>query len=269
MLFPGGHQGWNNINGKGKGDIVFNNPSTRRRRRLAGLVVGAALVALVVPTTAQAGPGANACERRNNNQYNKLLECVTLAGVREHQAALQAIATANGGTRADQTPGYEASVDYVEKTMLAAGWDVERVPFQYVAETDAGLEQRTPVVGDYATGGFLGSGGGDVTAAVVAVDINLVPPRANTSGCDGAFTEAAVGAPLVADPGGPNDFAGFPAGCDRPHPAGRVQLCPQGLQRPGRRRCRRDHLQPGRHTRPRAAVHRQRRRAQRGRARAP
>ena len=51
-----------------------------------------------------------------------------------------------------------------------------------------------------------------MTAAVVAVDINLVPPRASTSGCDGAFTEAAVGAPLVADPGGPDDFAGFPAG---------------------------------------------------------
>ena len=191
---------------------MFNNPSTRRRRRLAGLVVGAALVGLLVPTTAQAAPGANACERRNNNQYDKLLECVTLAGVREHQAALQAIADANGGTRADQTPGYEASVDYVETTMLAAGWDVERVPFEYVAETDAGLEQLTPVAADYETGGFLGSGGGDVTAAVVPVDINLVPPRANTSGCDGAFTEAAVGAPLVADPGGPDDFAGFPAG---------------------------------------------------------
>ena len=34
----------------------------------------------------------------------------------------------------------------------------------------------------------------------------------NTSGCDGAFTEAAVGAPLTADPGGVNDFAGFVAG---------------------------------------------------------
>jgi Zn-dependent M28 family amino/carboxypeptidase len=51
-----------------------------------------------------------------------------------------------------------------------------------------------------------------VTAAVTPIDINLVPPRANTSGCDGAFTEAAVGAPLTADPGGPNDFAGFVAG---------------------------------------------------------
>jgi hypothetical protein len=51
-----------------------------------------------------------------------------------------------------------------------------------------------------------------VTAAVTPVDINLVPPRANTSGCQGAFTEAAVGQPIVPDPGRPDDFAGFPAG---------------------------------------------------------
>ncbi len=46
---------------------------------------------------------------------------------------------------------------------------------------------------------------------MIPVDINLTPPRANTSGCDGAFTEAAVGAPLTADPAGVDDFAGFPA----------------------------------------------------------
>ena len=42
---------------------------------------------------------------------------MTLEGVREHQAALQAIADANGGTRAAATPGYNASVDYVVKTL--------------------------------------------------------------------------------------------------------------------------------------------------------
>ena len=46
----------------------------------------------------------------------------------------------------------------------------------------------------YETGAFTGSGIGDVTAAVTAVDINLVPPRATTSGCEAA------------------DFVGFPAG---------------------------------------------------------
>ena len=57
---------------------------------------------------------------------------------------------------------------------------------------------------------MTGSALGTVTAPVIPIDINLAPPRANTSGCDGAFTEAAVGAPLTADPAGPDDFAGFP-----------------------------------------------------------
>ena len=81
--------------GQGEANIVFNSDSCTRRRGLAGLVAGAALAGLLVPTTAQAAPAQTGCERRNNNEYDKLLECVTLAGVREHQAAFQAIADAN------------------------------------------------------------------------------------------------------------------------------------------------------------------------------
>jgi Zn-dependent M28 family amino/carboxypeptidase len=193
--------------------MMFNRDRFTRRRSLAGLIAVAAFAGWLVPATAEAGPGKNGCERRNNNKYDKLLECVTVAGVREHQAALQAIADANGDTRADQTPGYEASVDYVVETMDSAGWDVERVPFTYQVGV-AELEQLTPApAATYPTGGFTGTALGDVQAGVVVpVDINLTPPRANTSGCEGAFTEASVGAPLVADPLGPNDFAGFPAG---------------------------------------------------------
>ena len=48
------------------------------------------LVALVIPLHAGlADAGPSACEKRTNNTAAKLLECVTLAGVREHQAALQ------------------------------------------------------------------------------------------------------------------------------------------------------------------------------------
>jgi Zn-dependent M28 family amino/carboxypeptidase len=74
------------------------------------------------------------------------------------------------------------------------------------------LEQLTPVQATYETSVFSGSGEGDVTRPITPVDINLTPPRASTSGCDGAFTEAAVGAPILADPGGTDDFAGFTAG---------------------------------------------------------
>ncbi len=56
------------------------------------------------------------------------------------------------------------------------------------------LQQLTPVNATYETGAFTASAVGDVTKAVTAVDINLVPPRASTSGCEAA------------------DFVGFPTG---------------------------------------------------------
>jgi hypothetical protein len=46
---------------------------------------------------------------------------VTLEGVREHQAALQGIANANGGNRAAGLPGYDKSVEYLEGKLRAAG----------------------------------------------------------------------------------------------------------------------------------------------------
>ena len=143
-----------------------------------------ALVAtgLAIPATAAAAPSGNSCERRTNNTYEKLLECVRVDGVREHLDAFQAIADANGGTRADQTPGYDASVDYVVETMTAAGWDVEVVPFDY-EDTVSSLRQLTPVEADYDTGAFTGSGEGVVAGTVVPIDLALDGDRASTSGC--------------------------------------------------------------------------------------
>jgi Zn-dependent M28 family amino/carboxypeptidase len=155
------------------------------RRRRVGITAVAAFVAIMIPVHVAAKPSQNECERRNNNSYDKLLDCMRLKGVREHQAALQAIADANGGTRAEQTPGYTASVDYVEETLLAAGWDVTRVPFTYPG-TDVLLDQLTPVAASYPTSGAIGTDEGDVTGNVIPVDINLTPPRANSSGCTAA-----------------------------------------------------------------------------------
>ena len=78
-------------------------------------VVSALLVSLGVLTIAgsAAAAGGAACATRVNNTFEKLLECVTVDGVRAHQAALQAIADANGGTRVSGTPGYDDSADYV------------------------------------------------------------------------------------------------------------------------------------------------------------
>lgn len=138
---------------------------------------------------------AASCDSRVNNTQKKLLECVTLEGVREYQAALQAIADANNGVRAAGTPGYDASLDYVVDRMTAAGYNVtlNAFPFVYVALPT--LQQIAPISASYETGAFTGSGFGNVTAAVTPVDVNLAPPRDPvTSGCEAA------------------DFAGFTAG---------------------------------------------------------
>ena len=94
---------------------------------LASVAAGLIAVALFAPG-ATARQTKQGCLKRTNNQYGKLRECVTLEGVRAHQAAFQAIATANGGNRAAGTSGYDASVDYVVKKLEAAGWDVEHQP---------------------------------------------------------------------------------------------------------------------------------------------
>jgi len=133
---------------------------------------------------ATAGPAS--CDFRTTDNFKKLLLCVTLDGVREHQAAFQAIANANGGTRLAGTPGYEESVDYVVEKMTAAGYNVTLDEFPFVFVPPAVLQQLTPVSATYETGAFTGTGFGDVTGNVIPVDINLVPPRASTSGCEAA-----------------------------------------------------------------------------------
>jgi len=57
-------------------------------RRLGALAGAAALVAVGLPVTANAVPASGACDTRVNNTVAKLLECVTVEGVREHQAEL-------------------------------------------------------------------------------------------------------------------------------------------------------------------------------------
>ena len=116
--------------------------------------------------------------------------------MRAHQAALQAIADANGGTRAAGTPGYTGSVDYVVDTLEAAGWNVTLDEFPFTFIPPPTLQQLTPVAATYETGAFTGSGFGTVTGNVIPVDINLVPPRDPvTSGCEAADFAAGFGGP--------------------------------------------------------------------------
>jgi hypothetical protein len=151
-------------------------------------LLGAALIVAVFPTVATAGP--QACDVRVNNTVDKLLECVGIEGVRTHQAAFQAIADANGGTRAAGTPGYDASVAYVKDTLEAAGYEVELDGFDFTFVPPATLIQTAPVNAEYETGAFSGSGFGTLEGNVIPVDLALgnadwpADPSTSTSGCE-------------------------------------------------------------------------------------
>ena len=54
---------------------------------------------------------------------------VTTDAMMAHLSKLQDIANANNGTRAVGTPGFEASVDYVVKTLRSSGFDVQTPEF--------------------------------------------------------------------------------------------------------------------------------------------
>jgi Zn-dependent M28 family amino/carboxypeptidase len=164
-------------------------PIPFRSRRFGLLAVSVALVGTLVAPAAVAAPSAVA-EVASTFGFRK---AVTLDGIRAHQAALQAIADANDGTRLAGTPGYDASAEYVADMLEAAGYDVsiQSFSFQLVSDGTPPVVQQTAPASvtyvdgvDYRTMSYSGSG--DVTAPVSA--------PAGPLGCDAA------------------DWAGFPAG---------------------------------------------------------
>ena len=84
------------------------------------MVVGAVVVA----------PPAQAADRDDNSR--ELRKAVTAKGVMNHLGRLQDMADRNGGTRASGTPGYGASVQYVERVLKRAGYKVTRQPFEFL-----------------------------------------------------------------------------------------------------------------------------------------
>lgn len=156
-------------------------------------VVGA--LALAPAGAALAAPNPTGCDNRKSFTVSSVLACVTEEGALEHLEAFQAIADENDDNRAAGTEGYEDSVEYVVDVLEAAGWDVSIDTFDFTYVGPSTLTQLTPApVREYETGPFTGSGAGDVSAAVTAVDLQLGLGNTSTSGCTD------------------DDFAGFPAG---------------------------------------------------------
>ena len=179
------------------------------------------------------------CDARSNNTYPKILECIRLDQVRAHQAGVPGDRRCERRHPQRDAPGYTASVDYVVDTLEAAGWErnARRVRLCVHASRPP-RQQLTPVSATYETGAFTGLGFGEITGAVIPVDINLVPPRASTSGCEASdFTGL--------DFSGPTDI--------RSDPARDVHVRHQGAERSKRRRRSGDHLQPGQRPDPRGS----------------
>jgi Zn-dependent M28 family amino/carboxypeptidase len=154
---------------------------------------------MTAPTTATAGSAA--CDSRVNNTISKLLECVTVEGVRTHLDALQAIADANNNKRFAGSAGHDLSAQYVADKLTAAGYNVSFQSFVYNTFYEIGpsvLAQTAPgavtYVEDVDFTPISQSEPGDVTAPVQAVDLQLGLGNTSNSGCEAA------------------DFAGFPAG---------------------------------------------------------
>jgi Zn-dependent M28 family amino/carboxypeptidase len=142
---------------------------------------------LVTASPAAAGPS---CDNRTNNTTAKLMECVTVDGVLEHEKAFQAIADANGGTRASGTPGYDASADYVQQRLEAAGYTVDRRGFEFpfyelVGQPTLSVDgQALRYPDDFRDMTYSGSG--DVSGQIVPIDTG-----SGTSGCEAADFPAA------------------------------------------------------------------------------
>ncbi len=165
--------------------------SGRTGTRAVAAGAGGLLVALALPATAAVAAPGHGCEHRDNDTYDELLDCVTLEGVREHQAEFQKIADNSAdpvypGTRAAGTEGYAASVDYVAGLLEEAGYEVTLDPVEITFNFPAELRQLTPTAAEYETGVFTGSGSGQVEGRVIPVDISLETgaEAVSTSGCE-------------------------------------------------------------------------------------
>ncbi|NNF54172.1 MAG: M28 family peptidase, partial [Acidimicrobiales bacterium] len=147
----------------------------------------ALLLALAsAPSIASAGPSDDGCNNRNFTTIDQFLQCVNGDDVYTHLQAFQDIADANDGTRASGTPGYDASADYVQGLLEAAGYEVtiQEFAFTLFTEVSSSLSNNGAAI-ETQTMSFSGSGS-LTNANVIPVDLALGLGNASTSGCEAA-----------------------------------------------------------------------------------
>ncbi len=151
------------------------------------------------PAVAKAGTSGPAAPQ---GQTTKLTKAVTTNGILKHLRQFQAIANANGGTRASGLPGYEASVNYVTKELRKSGYVVKKQKFTFPFFQELSPTTLTSDGVALENSVFTYSGSGSVTGPIVPTKDVLVPPGAeansSSSGCEAADFEAAPAEPAIA-----------------------------------------------------------------------
>lgn len=109
---------------------------------------GVALVAIIALLTGCSSPKLPPAPAPDLG--HGLAQRVTADKMFVHLRALQDIANANKGNRADGTTGYEASVDYVAKTLRAKGFDVATPQFDRLFNISLGKPTLTVAGQNYA-----------------------------------------------------------------------------------------------------------------------
>ena len=153
----------------------------RRCRTAAALLSVVALLAALVGCSRD-----NREERRTApaaaDYAQSLREKVTTDAMFAHLEQLQQIADANGGNRAVGSPGYDASLDYVAKTLRGKGFDVQIPEFDFrkfdpgpVSLTVNGATVSAQVL-EYS----VGTGPGGVSGPLIVAP---GPPGDDTPGC--------------------------------------------------------------------------------------
>ncbi len=165
-------------------------------QRGAAQRVGAALLAVVLVAggcTRQAGaPQAVAPEAHAFGTH--LRQQLTVGAMMAHLQKLQDIANANNNTRAIGTPGYEASVDYVSKSLRDKGFDVQTPEFK-VRIFDAKPGTVTVGADTFKANGLMysiGTPADGVTGPLVAAPARDDSPGCTASDYDGLPVRGAV-----------------------------------------------------------------------------
>jgi len=152
----------------------------------------------LVTILALVAPPASAADLKESQGFRK---GVTVAGIRAHQAALQAIADVNNQTRSSGMPGYLASRDYVVDRLVAAGYNPVVQPFNF----DFFQELATPVFDRVSPDAeaYVAGSGADFSTMTYSGSGNVTALTTHVVDTGGAIAGAGCEAP---------DFATFTPG---------------------------------------------------------